>query len=156
MKEGNKMKQLSIKEHLSQFENLHTTGLAYELIREVLLPDLLGKELSSILYWSGKSIARKFPLSNEEEIIQFFKDVGWGELSIKEKKYSVIELELSGEFITARNQSRKVTSYHLEAGFLAQQLELMQGAVTEAYVENQKKHNNVHFTVKSDIKDPLY
>jgi predicted hydrocarbon binding protein len=156
MKEGNIMKQLTIKEHLSQFENLHTTGLAYELLREVLLPDLLGKEISSILYWSGKSIARKYPLSSDEEIIQFFMDVGWGGLSIKEKKSNVIELELSGEFITARNQSRKETSYHLEAGFLAQQFEFMKGTVTEAYVENQKKKNTVYFTVKSDIKDPLY
>jgi predicted hydrocarbon binding protein len=149
------MKQLTIKEHLSQFKDLHISGVAYELIREVLLPDLLGKEISSILYWSGKNIARKYPLTSEEEIIHFFKDVGWGDLSIKEKKSNVVEFELSSDFITARNQSRKESSYHLEAGFLAQQLEQIQGIITEAYVNNHKRNNHVYFTVQSDKKDPI-
>jgi predicted hydrocarbon binding protein len=152
---GEKMKHLTLREHLSQFEHLQTSGLAYELIREVVLPDLLGKEMSSILYWSGKNIARKYPLISEDEIIQFFKDVGWGELQIKERKSNVIEFQLSSDFITARNQSRKDSSYHLEAGFLAQQFEHIHEVVTEAYVDNQKRLNIVHITVKSDQKDPI-
>lgn len=149
------MKDLSLKEHLSQFEGLHTSGVAYELIREVLLPDLLGKELPAILYWAGKSIARKYPLSTEEEVIQFFKDAGWGNLSIIEKKSNVVELELRSEFITARNHSRKETNYNLEAGFLAQQFELINQVITESYVEQKKRHNMVHITVKSDKKDTI-
>ncbi|MBM7660618.1 putative hydrocarbon binding protein [Bacillus mesophilus] len=149
------MKQSSVKDQLSQFEHLHTSGIAYELIREILIPDLLGQELPSILYWSGKNIARKYPLSTIEEIIQFFKDAGWGELSILEQKSSEIQFELSGDFITARNQSRKGVSYQLEAGFIAQQIEFIQQMLTEAFEEQKKRHNKVLFTARWDKKDPL-
>ncbi|MFZ3588377.1 YslB family protein [Bacillus sp. DJP31] len=149
------MKQLTMKEQLSHFEHLHTTGLAYELIREILIPDLLGKELPSILYWSGKNIARKYPVTSEEEIKEFFRNAGWGDLSVVEIKSNGVELELRSDFITARNQSRKGSSYQLEAGFLAQQFEQLQHLVTEAYEDQNKRSNIVHFTVKWDKKDPI-
>ncbi|WP_456278073.1 YslB family protein [Bacillus sp. AK128] len=149
------MKSSSVKEHLSQFEHLNTSGLAYEIIRDILIPDLLGPEMPSILYWSGKNIARKYPLTSIEEIIQFFTDAGWGSLTILEEKTSEIQFELTGEFITARNQTRKVTSYQLEAGFIAQQIEHIQQLVTEAFEEQKKRNNKVLFTVRWDKKDPL-
>jgi predicted hydrocarbon binding protein len=151
-----RMKQSSVKDQLSQFEHLHTSGLAYELIREVLIPDLLGQELPSILYWSGKNIARKYPLSTIEEIIQFFKDAGWGNLTIIDNKSSEIQFELAGDFITARNQSRKSTSYQLEAGFIAQQIEHIQQMVTEAFEEQKKRTNKILFTARWDKKDPIF
>ncbi|MBM6619795.1 YslB family protein [Bacillus sp. RD4P76] len=129
--------------------------MAYELLREVLLPDLLGKELPSILYWAGKSIARKYPVSNEEEVIQFFKDAGWGNLAITSQKANIMEFDLTSEFINARNQSRKETSYNLEAGFIAQQFEQINNVITEAFVEQKKRHNLIHITVKSDSKDNI-
>ncbi len=148
-------KQPTLVEQLSHFENLHTTGLAYELIREILVPDLLGQELPSILYWSGKNLARRFPLQTEEEIIEFFNIAGWGELSIVEIKQTSVEFQIRGEFITARNKSRKGTSYQLEAGFLAQQYEQLQHLVTEAYEDQKKRNNVVYITVKWDKKDPV-
>ena len=51
-----------------------------ELLRDILLPDLLGKDHSQILYWSGKQLARKFPLNNVEDIIDFFLNAGCGEI----------------------------------------------------------------------------
>ncbi|KAA0549564.1 DUF2507 domain-containing protein [Bacillus sp. BGMRC 2118] len=134
---------------------MHTSGIAYELLREILLPDLLGKELPSILYWAGKSIARKYPISSDEELFQFFKDAGWGDLTITLQKSNMIEFGLTSEFIKARNQSRKETSYNLEAGFIAQQYEQMNNVITEAFVEQKKRQNLVHITVKSDSKDSL-
>lgn len=153
MKEGKTLKDFTIKEQLSQFDGLHTTGIAYELIREVLIPDLLGKELPSILYWAGKNIARKYPVTSEEDIIRFFKEAGWGDLIMKAKKSNGVEFELTGDFIKARNQSRKETSYNMEAGFIAQQYEMLNNVITEAFVEQKKRHNIVHFTVKSDRRD---
>ena len=34
----------------------------YELMRDFLLPTILGKHEKDILYWAGKDLARKFPL----------------------------------------------------------------------------------------------
>lgn len=149
------MKQFPIKDELSHFQHLHSSGLAYELLRDILIPDLLGKDLPSILYWSGKNLARKYPVSTTDEIIHFFKDVGWGDLTIIEENANGMKLELSGEFITARNQSRKTTCYQLEAGFIAQQVEQMNQLITEAYEDQKKKSNVVHFTIKWDKKDTV-
>jgi predicted hydrocarbon binding protein len=149
------MNQSSIQEQLSQFQNLHTTGIAYELIREILIPDILGKELPAILYWSGKNLARKYPLTNDAAIIQFFESVGWGTLSITQQKNNVIQFELISDFITARNKSKKSASYQLEAGFLAQQYEQINQVVSEAYEDQKKRTNKVFFTVKWDKNDPI-
>ena len=53
----------------------------YELMREVLLPEILGDDSPAILYWAGKQLARKYPLKDFEEIIDFFKQAGWGKLN---------------------------------------------------------------------------
>ncbi|MFD1735976.1 YslB family protein [Bacillus salitolerans] len=149
------MNQPSIHEQLSHFENLHTSGMSYELLRGILLPEILGKELPAILYWSGKNLARKYPLSKGEEIIQFFEQMGWGTLSVVSEKKNHLEFELTSEFIAARNKSRKPASYQLESGFLAQQYEQMKNVIAEAYEDQKKRSNKVFITVKWDHKDSI-
>lgn len=48
-----------------------------ELLRDALLPELLGKE-NNILYWSGKRLARIFPLAKDEDLPIFFEQAEWG------------------------------------------------------------------------------
>ncbi|WP_370314247.1 DUF2507 domain-containing protein [Guptibacillus hwajinpoensis] len=65
---------------------IETTAFGYEFYREVLIPELLGSEQPAVLYWTGKEMARQFPLSTREEIEDFFQRAGWGELSIAQEK----------------------------------------------------------------------
>lgn len=58
----------------------------YDLIRNDVLKELLGKEHDSILYWVGKTLARKNILSTVEEMIPFFEKAGWGKLSLLQEK----------------------------------------------------------------------
>ena len=59
----------------------------YEIIRDHVLSNILGKHESEILYWAGKDLARKFPLYSMEEAQQFFLEAGWGQLTLlKENK----------------------------------------------------------------------
>lgn len=44
----------------------------YELIRDTLLPNVLGEEAPHILYWAGKELARKYPLETLDELADFF------------------------------------------------------------------------------------
>lgn len=125
----------------------------YELIREILLPEILGKDAPEILYWAGKRIARKYPLSNFEKIIEFFENASWGQLEIKKENKDEIELELSSPLIVSRVKSKAEHFFQLEAGFLAQQVELQKEVIAETFEHPVKKSNKVQFTVKWDKKD---
>lgn len=53
----------------------------YELIRNDVLQLVLGKEHDHLLYWVGKSLARKYKLEEIEELHTFFLNKCIGETS---------------------------------------------------------------------------
>jgi predicted hydrocarbon binding protein len=134
-------------------ESHHVPVFGYELLREVLIPELLGKETSEILYWAGKRIARKYPLQSMEEIFSFFQSAGWGTLVIKKEAKNELDLELTSRIITERLKTNNECSFQLEAGFLAQQMEQMNGVISEAYEHPRKRGGKIMFTIKWDKKD---
>lgn len=127
----------------------------YELLRDILIPSLLGKDTSEISYWAGKNIARKFPLLSIDEIYSFFQEASWGHLLLIEEKRNGLKLELSGKIVERRLQMQDDPSFRLEAGFIAEQIQTQKQTVTEAYEEINKKKNNVLITVQWDRKDAI-
>lgn len=134
-----------INETLSQ---LTVPAFGYELIRETLLKDLLGKDYQSILYWGGKNLARKFPLQSLEEIIHFFETTGFGILSVSKENKNEIIVELTSELIANRFERNVEYSYQIEAGFLAEQIQNITGKETEAMEQQKKKTHTIIFTVQ--------
>lgn len=120
----------------------------YELIREILLPEILGKDTPEILYWAGKRLARKYPLLDIEQIIDFFAKASWGQLELKKENKTEFQFELMSPLIVSRVKSKAEHFFQLEAGFLAQQIELQKEANTETFEHPVKKSNKVLFTVK--------
>jgi len=49
----------------------------------------------------------------------------------------------------------KQRSFRLEAGFIAEQIQLAKGYLTECYDEKREKQNYVMFTVKWDVKERI-
>lgn len=127
----------------------------YELIREELMPIILGKDTAAILYWAGKDLARKFPLNSLEEVMDFFIKAGWGTLSVKSEFKNELEVVLSSEIISNRLKNRGNCSFQIEAGFLAQQIENQKNVIAEAYEHPKKRSGKVIFTLKWDRKDPV-
>jgi predicted hydrocarbon binding protein len=127
----------------------------YELIREVLLPDILGKDTPEILYWAGKRLARKYPLETIEDIIQFFSRAAWGVLAVKNEKKDEMEFELNSPLMASRVKSKAEHFYQLEAGFLAQQIENQKEVIAETFEHPVKHAHNVLFTVKWDKRDKI-
>lgn len=123
----------------------------YDLIREDLLPDLLGSEHQQILYWAGKSLARKYPVAEVELIEDFFRKAGFGELKLIKTKKS----EMVFELISPRFYNKKKIFASLEAGFLAAQIQQQTGHIAET-LETAKpgKSPKVVFEVKWDLADP--
>ncbi len=130
-------------------------AFGYELMREILLPEILGSDSPEILYWAGKQLARKFPLQDFAEIANFFDKAGWGELKVRNEKKNELELELSSTLITNRLQTKGNWHFQLEAGFLAQQMEIQKEVISEAFEHPKKRGGKVQFTVKWDKKDPV-
>ncbi|WP_088042928.1 YslB family protein [Bacillus sp. EAC] len=131
------------------------SAFGYEILRNDLLADLLGKDQHDILYWAGKMIARKYPLATFEEIIEFFEIAGWGTLTVDEEKKQEVFFSLTSELITHRNQQKKNVSYQLESGFLAMQIQQQIDVIAETYEEQSKRGDKVKFHVKWDLKDPI-
>jgi predicted hydrocarbon binding protein len=134
-------------------EEQHFPYFGYHLIRDVLLPDLLGNDLNQILYWSGKTLARKHPLAQQEDLLSFFLKAGWGILSITEEKRRELKFVLSGDVTAQRLKDNPDASFQLEAGFIAEQIQLQKSCIAESYLELKSRQNKVLITVKWDKKD---
>ena len=88
-------------------------------------------------------------------MIRFFKEADWGERTIVGQKRREMKFELSGSLVAYRIKEAKNATYQLEAGFLAQQLEMQKKVITEAFEHPQKRSQKVEFTVKWDSKDTI-
>lgn len=131
-------------------EPAEVPAFSYKLFRNDILPELLGEDESVILYYIGRTLARKHEDTWKEHGVPiFFQDAGWGLLDeIKIKKDSKT-YELSVDFSVSE------TSFALETGFLAQVTENETGFVTEAtYEVKETNPQSVQIYVRTDRKDP--
>lgn len=125
-----------------------STQFGYELYRDHILPSILGNHESDILYWAGKELARKFPIFEIEEIQVFFREAGWGNLSLeKTSKDSAIYFLTE----TTSSISERKRSFQLEAGFIAEQYQKINGCLTECFGEENSKAKHIQFQVKWDL-----
>lgn len=155
-KEVNELVSRNKNEQQVDLENFNeTTSLfGYELIRDVLIPNLLGTDTHEILYWAGKELARQYPLQNRQDISRFFDKAGFGLIELNKEQRNKQIYTLSGEIVQARLEHAQ-PSFNLEAGFLAEQIQTQDGLYTEALTEINQKAKVVSFIVQSDIKDRL-
>lgn len=123
------------------------------LLRDILIPNLLGNENNEILYWAGKEIARQYPLSSIEETILFFERAGFGFLELQKRDNHTLIYRLSGTLVESRLNVVKDPSFNLEAGFLAEQIQQQENIYTEAIFEIQLKKETILITLKQDTKD---
>lgn len=140
---------------ISETNNVTIPAFGHELIRDSLLKEILGKNHNEILYWAGKSLARKYPLQTDSEIIDFFEKAGWGTLSIVNESKNNLKLELTGEIISYRFEQAEEPCYKLEAGFLAEQFQSIKKCITEGFEKHKKRSNKIAFTVQWDSKDNI-
>lgn len=127
------------------------TSFGYHLLRDHLLPSLLGRHEDDVLYWLGKDLARKFPVFSIEELPAFFTEAGWGDLAVEK----TIKLETHYTLHNSSLLELPGGSCSLEAGFLAEQHQKLNGYLTECYGEKQLKENRIHFIVKGDPKSAI-
>ncbi|MFC6314029.1 YslB family protein [Lapidilactobacillus achengensis] len=125
------------------------------LDRDILLPLLLGEDTADLSYWLGKSLARRLPLAEWDDLVSFFARADWGELSLISQKKSVTELRLQGPTVAKRLAFPATASFSLETGFVAQTREQQLGFLTEASFTVDARHQRVSLRIQTDLKDPV-
>ncbi|GGH83706.1 putative hydrocarbon binding protein [Pullulanibacillus pueri] len=134
----------------------HVPAFGYELLRMVLLPELLGEELEPILYWAGRKLARKYPCNTIEELISFFEQAAWGSLEFCEESKGKMKFELRSNLINARFKDKSNDKFSLESGFLAEQIQHIKGFTADSLTEiKNNRDKRVLFEVAWDTKDPI-
>lgn len=128
---------------------------ALSLLRDQLLPNLLGEETDEILYWAGKELARKQPMNEEGEITSFFNTFGFGNITLTEMKKNRRHYLLDGPLVAHRLTETHMASFSLEAGFLAEQIQRITGMFTEANYKADARKQYVQLTLQSDPKEDL-
>ncbi|MDQ0256459.1 putative hydrocarbon binding protein [Evansella vedderi] len=140
------------KQWIETIEEMDTAVSPYSnhLLRHVLIPELLGEEEESILYWAGKAISRKLKAEEINDLPLFFEKANWGTLTLMKERRNEKQYDLLAPQMI---QDRPFT---LECGFLAQWTEFQTGFITEATYEiKKKKPLTCRITVRWDPKDKV-
>ncbi|MGO2908867.1 MAG: YslB family protein [Leuconostoc citreum] len=135
--------------------NFQVNSFALTLLRDGLLKNLLQEDYPHILYWAGKEIARQFPTDALASVVDFFKNAGFGDLEIASQDSKNQHWSLTGDLVQQRLARDKTADFSLEAGFLAQQLEVQTGAIAEATFKIMKKNIGVSFEVVTDLNETV-
>lgn len=130
-------------------------GLA--LLRDVILPDILGADVANIAYWEGKQLARRFQLGNINDLRLFFAQAAFGDLTLEKQSAKEWRFTLAGEPVLSRIANDASVPFMIESGFLAQTVEQMIGVVAEAEVTSTKRDGvalSVHLDPSDAVLDP--
>lgn len=128
------------------------TQFGYELLRDHVLPSILGQHEDDILYWAGKEIARKFPILSIDELPDFFNEAGWGTLTLEKSTKHESFYRLT---VDSNTQKMNKRTFQLESGFLAEQYQKINGVLTECFVKPKSKGSQTEFHVKWDLKTAI-
>ncbi|HEX6594575.1 MAG TPA: YslB family protein [Bacillota bacterium] len=132
---------------LSLLENLHTPGAGYDILRYISLPDLLGQESSTILYFMGKNLARKFQFDSLEDIYFFFDYIGWGKLELVKEKRKDFIFHLLSDSVVHRLKAPFEAEFRLEAGFLAEAVQQITEKECECIEDINHRIHQIRFKV---------
>ncbi|MCM3739919.1 YslB family protein [Oceanobacillus luteolus] len=132
---------------ISKLEDLHTAGAGFDVLRYIALPDLLGEESPTLLYFIGRNLARKFEMESIDDITVIFDTLGLGKLElVKEKKKEKI-FHLLSDSVVLRLKGPFNADFRLEAGFLAEAMQRVEGVECECREEINQRIHQVQFSV---------
>ncbi|MBU3851326.1 MAG: YslB family protein [Candidatus Paralactobacillus gallistercoris] len=113
------------------------TSLPYDafVLRDLVIPNILGDDTEAILYWAGRNLAKQFNLSNPHALTNFCQQMHWGKLQLDhQNKYKEV-YTLRGEDINERLRLNPQANFQLETGFIAQTRQLQLDYPCEATYE---------------------
>ncbi|WP_106496982.1 YslB family protein [Lentibacillus sp. Marseille-P4043] len=132
---------------ITLLDELQSSGAGYNVLRYISLPELLGSEANTLLYYIGKDLARKLEIQSLEDVYHIFEKLGWGRLELVKEKRKELIFNLMADSVANRLNAPFPTEFRIEAGFLAESLQLIKGISCECLEEINKKILQVEFSV---------
>jgi predicted hydrocarbon binding protein len=132
---------------ITLLDDIQSSGAGYDLLRYICLPDVFGAEAEALLYFMGRSLARKFDIQSLGDIFYIFEKVGWGRLELFKEKRNEMEFHLMADAVVQRLAMPVDTEFRLEAGFLAEAIALLKGLECECVEDVRAKIHQVVFRV---------
>lgn len=128
---------------------LETPYFGQQMLRDVLIPNLLGSKTSGIMYFAGRDLAPRVPVT-DEQIPDLFAKLGLGTLAMTKNKVKVRTYTLSGDVVAARIKNFPDADFQFEAGLIAQLVQQVLGMTTEAASNVDKRGGTVELTLSID------
>lgn len=141
------MTKQSINIPISELEDLYTAGAGFDILRYLALPDLLGNEAPTLLYFMGKNLARKFEINSVEDIVYLFDKLGFGHLELTKEKKKEKVFHLLADAVVLRLNGPIDVEFRLESGFLAEAIQAVEGKECECREEINRRIHQVQFSV---------
>ncbi|WP_449355642.1 YslB family protein [Virgibacillus natechei] len=132
---------------VSQLDELHTAGAGYDVLRYIGLPEVLGTQSNTILYFMGRNLARKLDIKALEDIYYIFDKLGWGNLELIKEKRKELVFHLMADAVVQRLNASFHTEFRLEAGFLAEAIQMINEKECECVEAVNHKIHQIEFTV---------
>ena len=111
------------------------------------MPTILGDDNASILYWAGKRVARKYDLTDFDDLADFFAMAEFGKLKKTKERRSSTTFELSGQTVEDRLDSDS-KEFSLESGMIAEAVQKATGKTTESEINILPKEKKVEITAR--------
>lgn len=132
---------------LTNLDALSDETAGQDMLRYIGLPTILGHEKNTLLYFTGRNLARNMEYSSLEDIYYIFHKLRWGNLElIKEKRQQII-LHLMSDDIVRRLSSPMETEFRLESGFIAESFQQLFNRRAECFETINHRLYQIEFKV---------
>lgn len=132
---------------LETIDSLQSETIGFDILKYICLPDVLGQEKDSILYFAGRRLARQFEINTLEDVIFLFDRFRWGRLEIIKHKKHEQRFHLMSDDVARRIELPLDVEFRLEAGFLAEAVQRLMERPCEAVEEVNKRLYRVELRV---------
>src|SRR5690625_53011 len=116
---------------LSTLEEFDSETIGQDVLRYIGLPIVLGHEKDTLLYFIGRTLARKIHMETLEDLMYLFSKFRWGQLELIKDKRNQMVFHLMADEVVKRLQTTVETDFRLEAGFIAESVHQLTGRPAE-------------------------
>lgn len=116
---------------LSTLDEFNSETIGQDILRYISLPSFLGHEKDTLLYFIGRTLARRIHMESLEDVIYLFKKFRWGNLELIKNKQNHMILHLMSDDVVKRMQASIDVDFRLEAGFIAEAMQNITGRPAE-------------------------
>lgn len=132
---------------ISILDEFLPSSTGHDILRYLLLPELLGHNSDNLLYFAGRNLARKIELKELNDIYYAFQKLGWGNLELVKEKKNELSFLLMSDEIVKRLESSISTEFILESGFLAEAIEDVMNRKCECDVHINSRLFQINFKI---------